>query len=96
MRKCQHSSCGQTDRCSDIDIVNFYLSGLTPTKVHSFGSLRHFKKSQKPVEAGSAKRCLECPHEQDCVWSAKKIYIDTLQGDVEKVTIPDFIPSCRG
>ncbi|EGX95014.1 streptomycin biosynthesis protein StrI [Cordyceps militaris CM01] len=73
-----------TKSCHDIDIVNFYLSGLTPTKVHSFGSLRHFKKSQKPVEAGSAKRCLECPHEQDCVWSAKKIYIDTLQGDVEK------------
>ncbi|KAJ3497551.1 hypothetical protein NLG97_g1816 [Lecanicillium saksenae] len=73
-----------TKSCHDIDIVNFYLSGLKPTKVHSFGSLRHFKKSQKPVEAGAAKRCLECPHEQDCVWSAKKIYIDTLQGDVEK------------
>ncbi|KAJ4147809.1 hypothetical protein LMH87_002313 [Akanthomyces muscarius] len=73
-----------TKSCHDIDIVNFYLSGLKPTKVHSFGSLRHFKKSQKPAEAGSAKRCLECPHEQDCVWSAKKIYIDTLKGDVEK------------
>ncbi|TQV93463.1 hypothetical protein V2A60_010135 [Cordyceps javanica] len=69
---------------SDIDIVNFYLSGLQPTKVHSFGSLRHFKKSQKPAEAGTAKRCLECPHERDCVWSARKIYIDTLEGGVEK------------
>lgn len=81
----------EADFASDIDIVNFYLSGLKPTKVHSFGSLRHFKKSQKPVEAGDAKRCLECPHEQDCVWSAKKIYIDTLKGDVEKVHLSDLL-----
>ncbi|KAJ2976154.1 hypothetical protein NQ176_g5113 [Zarea fungicola] len=73
-----------TKSCHDIDIVNFYLSGLKPTKVHSFGSLSHFKKSRKPVEAGSATRCMECPHEQNCVWSAKKIYIDTLEGDAEK------------
>ncbi|KAM3485574.1 hypothetical protein MY8738_001104 [Beauveria namnaoensis] len=73
-----------TKSCHDIDIVNFYLDGLKPTKVHSFGSLRHFKKSQKPVEAGSAKRCLECAHEKNCVWSAKKIYLDTLKGNVEK------------
>ncbi|KGQ07281.1 Putative oxidoreductase yteT [Beauveria bassiana D1-5] len=84
-----------TKSCHDIDIVNFYLDGLKPTKVHSFGSLRHFKKSQKPVEAGSAKRCLECAHEKNCVWSAKKIYIDTLKGNVEKVplfTLPLSIP----
>ncbi|KAK3196308.1 hypothetical protein K4F52_000689 [Lecanicillium sp. MT-2017a] len=67
-----------TKCCHDIDIVNFYLKGLKPTKVHSFGSIGHFKKSRKPAEAGNAKTCLECPYESKCVWSAKKIYIDTL------------------
>ncbi|KAM3504443.1 hypothetical protein MY10362_003563 [Beauveria mimosiformis] len=83
-KEAESSFALMTKSCHDIDIINFYLAGLKPTKVHSFGSLRHFKKSQKPVEAGSAKRCLECAHEQNCVWSAKKIYIDTLKGDVEK------------
>ncbi|OAA43375.1 streptomycin biosynthesis protein StrI [Beauveria brongniartii RCEF 3172] len=83
-KEAESSFALMTKSCHDIDIVNFYLDGLKPTKVHSFGSLRHFKKSQKPVEAGSAKRCLECAHEQNCVWSAKKIYIDTLKGNVEK------------
>ncbi|KAM3447038.1 hypothetical protein MY3296_009123 [Beauveria thailandica] len=83
-KEAESSFALMTKSCHDIDIINFYLDGLKPTKVHSFGSLRHFKKSQKPVQAGSAKRCLECAHEQNCVWSAKKIYIDTLKGNVEK------------
>ncbi|MBE3041465.1 hypothetical protein IMZ48_02560 [Candidatus Bathyarchaeota archaeon] len=46
--------------------------------MHSFGSLGHFKKSRKPAEAGAATKCLSCPVEPDCVWSAKKIYLDPL------------------
>lgn len=64
--------------CHDIDILSFYLSGLTPVKVQSFGSIGHFKKSKKPEEAGDATRCLECPYESQCVWSAKKIYVEPL------------------
>jgi hypothetical protein len=73
---------------SDIDILSFYLSGLRPTKVHSFGSLHLFKPSKKPAAAGTAKRCLECPIEPDCAWSAKKIYIEPLSGieDKERVS----------
>lgn len=74
---------------SDIDIVNFYLKGLKPTKVHSFGSIGHFKKSRKPAEAGNAKTCLECPYESKCVWSAKKIYIDTLFDKKAEKVRPD-------
>lgn len=73
------------DIYSDLDILSFYLSGLTPVKVHSFGSLHHFKKSKKPVEAGDAKRCLDCAFEKDCVWSAKKIYVDGLKDEGHKV-----------
>lgn len=48
-------------------------------QVSSFGSLMHFKPSKKPAAANDAKRCLDCPAEQDCIWSAKKIYLDKFQ-----------------
>ena len=45
-------------------------------KIQSFGSLKHFKPSKSPENAG--KTCLECPAnvEQSCSYSAKKIYLD--------------------
>lgn len=64
--------------CHDIDILSYYLSGLPPAKVHSFGSIGHFKPDKQPKEAQGAKRCLDCPMERDCVWSAKRIYVDRL------------------
>lgn len=63
---------------SDIDVLSFYLSGLKPSKVQSFGSVGHFKPSKKPKEAGDAKRCSDCAYAKDCVWEAKKIYVDPL------------------
>ena len=41
--------------------------------LQSFGSLQHFKKSNKPPTAGS--NCLDCPVEQSCPYSAKKVYL---------------------
>ncbi|GFZ45521.1 hypothetical protein JCM24511_03247 [Saitozyma sp. JCM 24511] len=69
-----------TKSCHDIDVLSYYLSGLTPKKVHSFGSIGHFKPSKKPAEAGDAKRCFDCAYESKCVWSAKKIYVEPLKG----------------
>ena len=77
---------------SDIDILAFYLSGLKPAKVHSFGSLAHFKKARKPAEAGDAMKCLSCPAEPDCVWSAKKIYLEPL-GQKDSVKVHHSAPS---
>lgn len=57
---------------SDIDILCHWLSPATPARVSSFGSLQHFKKDKKPVNAGNALRCLECPIENECPYSAKK------------------------
>jgi len=48
----------------------------TPVRVSSFGSLKHFRKSAKPVAAGDATKCLDCPAERECPYSAKKIYLD--------------------
>ncbi|KDQ20530.1 hypothetical protein BOTBODRAFT_26548 [Botryobasidium botryosum FD-172 SS1] len=65
-----------TKSCHDIDILGFYLSPSTPVRVSSFGSLTHFRKSEKPVAAGPATRCMECPIRDSCPYSAKRIYLD--------------------
>jgi hypothetical protein len=57
---------------SDIDIILHYLTPTMPTRVSSFGSLSHFRKEAKPEKAGAAKKCLECPYESECAYSAKK------------------------
>jgi hypothetical protein len=38
----------------------------------------HFKPSKKPKEAGGATRCGDCNYAKECVWEAKKIYVDPL------------------
>ncbi|PSR81592.1 hypothetical protein BD289DRAFT_438833 [Coniella lustricola] len=45
-----------------------------PATVSSSGRLQYFKKSRKPIGAGSATNCLSCPIEQTCKYSAKRIY----------------------
>lgn len=61
---------------SDIDLLYHFFSPATPTRFSSFGSLTHFKKSQKPAEAGAATRCLDCAAEPTCPYSAKRIYLN--------------------
>ncbi|KAH9173455.1 hypothetical protein EDB89DRAFT_2157600 [Lactarius sanguifluus] len=53
-----------------------WLSPDTPVHVSSFGGLQHFRKSNKPAEAGDATRCLDCTYEAQCPYSAKKVYLD--------------------
>ena len=59
--------------CHDVD----WLRGVMDkkcTRIHSFGSTRHFRASEKPE--GAADRCVNCPDkiESFCPYSAKKIY----------------------
>ena len=59
--------------CHDIDWLRGVM-GRKCTAVQSFGSLRHFRKSEQP--AGAASRCCNCPKEIEscCPYSAYKIY----------------------
>src|SRR5690606_42115693 len=58
-------------RSSDLWIR--WLMGSPCEKTSSFGSLQHFKKENKPE--GAASRCLECPVDAGCPYSANKIYL---------------------
>ncbi len=64
--------------CHDLDWLR-YIMGRRCVQVSSFGSLMHFRKEAKPVEAGQAKRCLDCAYELNCAYSAKRFYLGQLQ-----------------
>ena len=59
--------------CHDMDII-LWLMGSRCTKVHSFGSLRHFTAENAPE--GAAERCLDCQYAESCPYSAPKLYMD--------------------
>lgn len=59
--------------CHDLDLVQHYAGAECDT-VSSIGALSFFRKENAPV--GAAERCLDCPHMESCLYSAKKIYID--------------------
>ncbi|KAI0033781.1 streptomycin biosynthesis protein StrI [Vararia minispora EC-137] len=71
-----------TKSCHDIDIICSWLSPEKPERVSSFGGLRHFRKEAKPTTAGDSTRCLSCPAERSCPYSAKKsnvVYLEPVQ-----------------
>lgn len=75
-----------TKSCHDIDLILWLLcsppsSGSKepphlPALVSSTGSVTYFKRSRKPTSAVTATSCLSCPAETDCIYSAKKIYLE--------------------
>ena len=64
--------------CHDLDWLR-YVAGMPCEKLSSFGSLKHFRKEEKPAAAGDSARCLDCAHEPQCPYSAKKIYLGRLE-----------------
>jgi len=73
-RNTAESSCMLLAKsCHDLDWLR-YMIDQPCRAVSSFGSLKHFRKEEKPQAAGNATRCLDCAYESDCPYSAKKIY----------------------
>ncbi len=66
-----------TKSCHDIDWL-MHVMGSTPLRVSSFGSLLHFRPDQAPPGAGT--RCTDCGVESACPYSAKRLYLNSLDG----------------
>ena len=61
--------------CHDLDLIMWFKSGISPVSVASFGSNLQFRPEKAPAGAGT--RCLvDCPIEPDCLYSARKHYLD--------------------
>lgn len=61
-------------KCShDLDLIQSY-AGSKCVSVSSVGDLGFFIPENAPE--GATERCLDCKHQDTCVYSAKKIYID--------------------
>lgn len=80
-----------TKSCHDIDLLLWLLCSPEkpgqgkphlPETISSSGSLQFFKKSRKPVAAGTATNCMKCSlGDKGCKFSAKNIYLNPkLQG----------------
>ena len=80
--------------CHDLDWLQ-YILGRPPLRVSSFGSLAHFTAASRP--AGAADRCLACPAEAGCAYSATRFYGDLLQRGEHRwplsVVIDEFTPA---
>ena len=61
--------------CHDLDLLTWYFSGIKPKQVSSFGGLHYFCKEKAPENSGEY--CLlDCQIEKDCLYSARKHYLD--------------------
>ncbi len=65
--------------CHDLDWIR-YLMGRPCLRVSSFGSLHHFRPEERPE--GAADRCLDCPVEPRCPYSAVRIYLGRVRAGI--------------
>ncbi|MGN9777183.1 Gfo/Idh/MocA family protein [Micromonospora sp. H33] len=61
--------------CHDLDWLRYVVDD-TPVRVSSVGGLHHFRPGNRPP--GAADRCLDCPVESRCPYSAVRFYHDCL------------------
>lgn len=67
----EYSSMLLQKSCHDIDLIQ-WLVEEDCKQVSSFGRLTYFTEQYAPKEA--TKRCIDCPLNNDCVYSALKLY----------------------
>jgi predicted dehydrogenase len=74
-RSYSNSSMLMAKCCHDLDLISWIKSGIAPRSVASFGNNFQFRPEKAPTGAGT--RCLvDCPIEAECLYSARKHYID--------------------
>jgi predicted dehydrogenase len=73
-----------TKSCHDLDWLA-YVIGAAPARVTSFGGLPHFHAGNRPALATD--RCLDCPIEAKCPYSAVRLYLGCV-GDPEREAWP--------
>lgn len=93
-----------TKSCHDIDFLLWLLCSPSkligdrphlPSRITSSGSLTQFRPARKPRKAENATNCANCAAEADCIYSAKKIYLEKQLRDRKntdwpvKVVVPD-------
>ena len=89
-----------TKSCHDIDILMWLLCGADgeggdrhlPKTITSQGDLLNYRRSRKPKSAGEATNCLRCEAEPDCIYSARKIYVDRLRRGTTGFPIRPVLP----
>ena len=77
----KESVCGSplllAKSCHDTDLLCWLNAGTKPKKVSSFGSRRNFIPENAPK--GATERCADCPHQDTCLYDAKRIHVDVDQ-----------------
>jgi predicted dehydrogenase len=83
--------------CHDLDWLA-YILGRAPDRVSSFGSLTHFTAANRPD--GATDRCVTCPVEASCAYSAVRLYGTLLEQGQHSwplnVLLDDFTPAALG
>ena len=64
--------------CHDMDIITWLVNDECAS-VYSSGDLNYFNEKNAPKE--SSKKCLQCKLKDECIFSAKRVYLDNC-GDI--------------
>lgn len=63
-------------KCShDLDLFLWWMNGKNVVASSSFASRRYFRAENAPEDASEF--CRDCPHIDECLWSAKKRYLES-------------------
>ena len=93
-RSDQATSMLMAKSCHDLDWLQHIL-GRAPLRVSSFGRLTHFTAANRPP--GAADRCVACPVEASCPYSAPRLYRGLLEAGEHRwplsVVVDDFTPA---
>ncbi len=80
--------------CHDLDMLVWMMDDNPVIRVHSFGSLLHFRPDRAP--AGAPARCTDgCPAADDCAFYAPRFYLNPHAGYFGAVVSVDSAPEAR-